>query len=185
MIILNTIQVTKEALVQEAFSGRPAMPLIEWLSNGLGIIMVTFGHSWRQQRRFALHTLRNFGLGKKSVEDRVIEESRYLISEMLKAEGKSMNPQHALQNAVSNIICSIVFGDRFDYDDKRFSYLLKILNENFILAGSAAGQIFNLVPFIKHFPGPHQKVKQNADALVGFIREQVKEHKETLDPDSP
>ncbi|KAK7132740.1 hypothetical protein R3I93_019090 [Phoxinus phoxinus] len=185
VIVLNTVQVAKEALVQEAFSGRPAMPLIDWLTNGLGIIMVTFGHSWRQQRRFALHTLRNFGLGKKSVEDRVIEESRYLISEMLKAEGKSMNPQHALQNAVSNIICSIVFGDRFDYDDKRFSHLLKILNENFILAGSPAGQFFNLVPFIKHFPGPHQKVKQNANELVGFIRKQVEEHKETLDPDSP
>ncbi|XP_067301628.1 cytochrome P450 2B15-like [Pseudorasbora parva] len=185
MITLNTIQVTKEALVQEAFSGRPAMPLIEWLSNGYGIIMVTFGHSWRQQRRFALHTLRNFGLGKKSVEDRVLEESRYLISEMLKAEGKSMNPQHALQNAVSNIICSIVFGDRFDYDDKRFSCLLEILNENFRLAGGAEGQFFNLAPFIKHFPGPHQKVKQNADELVGFIRNEVREHKETLDPDSP
>ncbi|XP_039508807.1 cytochrome P450 2B1-like [Pimephales promelas] len=185
MIILNTVQVTKEALVQEAFSGRPAMPLIEWLTNGLGIIMVTFGHSWRQQRRFALHTLRNFGLGKKSVEDRVIEESRYLISEMLKAEGKPMNPLHALQNAVSNIICSVVFGDRFDYDDKRFSRLLKILNEQFILAGSALAQFFHLVPIIKHFPGPHQKIKQNANELVGFIQEQVKEHQETLNPDSP
>uniref|UniRef100_A0A8C2DG56 Uncharacterized protein n=1 Tax=Cyprinus carpio TaxID=7962 RepID=A0A8C2DG56_CYPCA len=184
-IVLNTIQVTKEALVQEAFSGRPSMALIEWITNGLGIIMVTFGHSWRQQRRFALHTLRNFGLGKKSVEDRVLEESRYLIAEMLKAEGKSMDPQHDIQNAVSNIICSIVFGDRFDYDNKRFSYLLKILNENFMLAGSAAGQIFNLVPFIKHFPGPHQKVMQNATELLGFIRAEVKEHKETLDPDSP
>ncbi|XP_073678981.1 cytochrome P450 2B15-like [Garra rufa] len=184
-IVLNTIQVTKEALVQEAFSGRPAMPLIEWITNGLGIIMVTFGHSWRQQRRFALHTLRNFGLGKKSVEDRVLEESRYLIAEMLKAEGKSMNPQHPIQNAVSNIICSIVFGDRFDYDNKRFSYLLKILNENFMLAGSPVGQIFNLAPFIKHFPGPHQKVMQNATELLGFIRDEVKEHKETLDPDSP
>ncbi|KAK7129358.1 hypothetical protein R3I94_017536 [Phoxinus phoxinus] len=185
IIILNTVQVTKEALVQEAFSGRPAIPLIEWTTNGLGIIMVTFGHSWRQQRRFALHTLRNFGLQKKSVEDLVIEESRYLISEILKAEGKSMNPQHALQNAASNIICSIVFGDRFDYDDKRFSYLLKMLNENLMLAGSPAGQFFNLVPFIKHFPGPHQKVKQNANEVLGFIRKQVEEHKQTLDPDSP
>ncbi|XP_051955726.1 cytochrome P450 2C31-like isoform X1 [Xyrauchen texanus] len=186
-IVLNTIQVTKEALVQEgsSFSGRPALPIIDWITNGLGIIMVTFGHSWRQQRRFALHTLRNFGLGKKSVEERVLEEGRYLIAEMLKAEGKPTNPQHAIHNAVSNIICSIVFGDRFEYDNKRFEYLLNILNENFMLAGSSVGQIFNLVPFIKHFPGPHQKVLRNATELLGFIREEVKEHRETLDPDNP
>ncbi|XP_016430350.1 cytochrome P450 2B4-like isoform X1 [Sinocyclocheilus rhinocerous] len=185
MIVLNTIQVTKEAFVQEAFSGRPFMPLVDWLTKRLGIIMAPFGHSWRQQRRFALHTLRNFGLGKKSVEDRVLEESRYLIAEMLKAEGKSMDPQHAIHNAVSNIICSIVFGERFDYDNKRFSYLLKILNNHFMLTGSAAGQIFNLAPFIKHFPGPHQKIMQNFTELLGFIRDEIKEHKETLDPDSP
>ncbi|NP_001070926.1 y cytochrome P450, family 2, subfamily AA, polypeptide 2 [Danio rerio] len=184
-ISINTIQLAKEALVQDVFSGRPPLPIFDWISHGLGIIMVTFNHSWRQQRRFALHTLRNFGLGKKTVEDRVLEESQYLIAEMLKDEGKSMNPQHALQNAVSNIICSIVFGDRFEYDNKRFEYLLKILNENIMLTGSAAGQIFNLVPFIKHFPGPHQKVKQNADDLFNFIRDEAKEHKQTLDPDSP
>ncbi|XP_073678982.1 cytochrome P450 2B4-like [Garra rufa] len=185
MIVLNTIQVTKEAFVQEAFSGRPFMPLVDWLFKGRGIIMAPFGHSWRQQRRFALHTLRNFGLGKKSVEDRVLEESRYLIAEMLKAEGKSVDPQHDVHNAVSNIICSIVFGERFDYDNKRFSYLLKILNNHVMLTGSLAGQILNLAPFIRHFPGPHQKIMQNFTELLGFIRDEIKEHQETLDPDSP
>lgn len=46
-------------------------------------------------------------------------------------------------------------------------------------------QIFNLFPFIKHFPGPHQKIYQNAEELKGFIREAVQEHRETLDPDNP
>ncbi|KAI7794516.1 cytochrome P450, partial [Triplophysa rosa] len=186
-IVLNTLQITKEALVQEAstFSGRPALPLIDWITNGLGIIMVTFGHSWRQQRRFALHTLRNFGLGKKSVEERVSEEGRYLVAEMLKEEGTTFDPKHVIQNAVSNIICSIVFGYRFDYDNKRFAYLLKVLNENFILTGSAGAQMFNLVPFIKHFPGPHQKMLQNTNELLRFIREEVKEHRQTLDPENP
>ncbi|XP_056588708.1 cytochrome P450 2B4-like isoform X1 [Triplophysa dalaica] len=184
-IILNTLEITKEALVQDAaaFSGRPTLPVIDWITNGLGIILVN-GHSWRQQRRFALHTLRNFGLGKKTAEDRVIEEGRYLVDEMLK-EGTAFDPQHVIQNATSNIICSTVFGDRFEYDNKRFAYLLKILNENFMLTGSPLGQIFNMVPFIKHFPGPHQKILQNANELLGFIREEVEEHRQTLDPENP
>ncbi|KTF94070.1 hypothetical protein cypCar_00038432 [Cyprinus carpio] len=143
-IILNTIELAKEALVQNAssFSGRPPIPILIWVTEGYGIVMATFGHSWRQQRRFALHTLRNFGLGKKSMEERVTEECSYLVPEMLKLEGKPFDPQHAIQNAVSNIICSIMFGDRFDYDNKSFKYLLEIVKENIIQSGSLVGQTF-------------------------------------------
>jgi len=37
-ILLNTIQVTKEALVQNAssFSGRPHIPFINWITDGYG-----------------------------------------------------------------------------------------------------------------------------------------------------
>nr|AAI52007.1 Zgc:171945 protein [Danio rerio] len=186
-MVLNTLQVIKEAIVQNgtSSSGRPSIPILTWITEGYGIVLATFGHSWRQQRRFALHTLRNFGLGKKSVEERVTEESGYLVPEMLKMEGKPFDPQHAIQNAVSNIICSIVFGDRFEYDNKRFEYLLEIIKENINQAGSLIGQVFNLIPFIKHFPGPHQKIYQNAEELKAFIRESTKSHRETLDPDSP
>nr|XP_055045116.1 cytochrome P450 2B15-like [Misgurnus anguillicaudatus] len=186
-IILNTVQITKEALVQNAasFSGRPTLPVLHWVTDGYGIFMAQFGHSWRQQRRFALHTLKNFGLGKRTMEERVLEEGQCLIAEMCKAKGTAFDPQHVIQNAVSNIICSIVFGDRFDYDDKRFAYLLKILNETFILIGSLIGQMFNLLPFIKHFPGPHQKIYQNVEEFKSFIREAVEEHRKTLDPDNP
>lgn len=48
---------------------------------------------------------------------------------------------HPIMNAVSNIICSMVFGDRFDYDNKRFAKLLEILNENIRLSGSAVGLV--------------------------------------------
>lgn len=186
MIVLNNIEVVKEALVQKGtvFSGRPYIPLIHWITNGYGILAVTYGHMWKQQRRFALHTLRNFGLGKKTAEERVAEEAQCLITEMLKHEGKAFNPMHPIMNAVSNIICSIVFGDRFDYDNKRFAKLLEILNENIRLSGSPVGLIFNLLPFIKYLPGPHQKIRRNARALVEFIREAMEEHRSTLDTEN-
>ncbi|XP_017574201.1 cytochrome P450 2H2-like isoform X1 [Pygocentrus nattereri] len=186
-IVLNSMQILKEAFVQNGaiFSGRPSVPLLHWIHRGKGIVMASYGHSWRQQRRFALHTLRDFGLGKKTVEERVAEEAHYLIKEMLKQEGKPFYPIHLFMNAVSNIICSIIFGDRFDYDNKSFATLLEILNKNVLLSGSAVGQIFNLVPFIKYFPGPHQRIRENASALREFILEIVEEHKKTLDPDNP
>ncbi|KAL7863954.1 hypothetical protein AOLI_G00153740 [Acnodon oligacanthus] len=185
VIVLNSLQLLKETFAQKGaiYAGRPAEPILDWITNGHGILMAAYGDSWKQQRRFALHTLRNFGLGKKTVEQRVAEEAQYLIKEMLKKEGKAFYPIHPIMNAVSNIICSVVFGDRFEYDDKRFAKLLEILNENIQLIGSTAGQIFGLFPFIKHFPGPHQKVWQNANSLNEFIHEAVEEHRKTLDPE--
>ncbi|XP_072552329.1 cytochrome P450 2B4-like [Salminus brasiliensis] len=184
--VLNSLSAVKEAFIQNGtvYAGRAPFAILDWITNGNGILMAQYGNSWKQQRRFALHTLRNFGLGKKTVEERVAEEAQYLIKEMLKQEGKPFYPIHPIMNAVSNIICSIVFGDRYEYDDKRFAKLLEILNENIQLAGSSVGRIFSLVPFIKHFPGPHQKVWKNANSLMNFIHEVVEEHRKTLDPEN-
>ncbi|XP_062871979.1 cytochrome P450 2B4-like [Trichomycterus rosablanca] len=186
MIVLNNLDVMKEALVQNGtvFSGRPSMPIVEWITSGYGIVMVTYGHMWKQQRRFALHTLRNFGLGKKSAEERVSEEAQHLIREILKQEGKAFNPIYLTMNAVSNIICSIVFGDRFEYDDQRFAKLLKILNEHMVLSGSPLALMINMFPFTMNLPGPHQKIYQNTKAFKDFIREAMVEHRKTLDPEN-
>ena len=51
-------------------------------------------------------------------------------------------------NAVANIICSIVFGDRFDYENKSFAKLLEIINENMRLGASPVGKVTSS----KNFP---------------------------------
>lgn len=45
----------------------------------VGVIMVNYGPIWKEHRRFALMTLRNFGLGKISMEDRIHGEIQHLI----------------------------------------------------------------------------------------------------------
>lgn len=45
------------------------------------------GHVWRRQRRFAMATLRTFGLAKSSMEQRICEESRHLQEAMEKEKG--------------------------------------------------------------------------------------------------
>lgn len=54
-----------------------------------GGILFANGETWKEMRRFALSTLRDFGMGKKTVEDKIIEETQYLIKVFENHEGNS------------------------------------------------------------------------------------------------
>lgn len=46
--------------------------------------------------------------------------------------GAPIDPTFYLSRTVSNVICSVVFGKRFDYEDQRFQSLMKMINESFV-----------------------------------------------------
>lgn len=54
----------------------------------VGIIMTDYGLRWREHRRFALMTLRNFGLGKNSMEERIHGEIKYIVNKLEKSVGE-------------------------------------------------------------------------------------------------
>ena len=70
------------------------------------------GPHWKTLRRFTLRALRDFGLGKTSLEAKIRDEIEIVLAEFDQMTGKPMNPQKLFGQAVSNIICSIIFGQR-------------------------------------------------------------------------
>ncbi|XP_073497654.1 cytochrome P450 2C8-like [Phyllobates terribilis] len=184
VVILHGCDTVKEALIDNAhvFSQRGRIPAIQILFKNFGIILSN-GERWKQLRRFSLTTLRNFGMGKRSLEERIQEEAQYLKDEFSKMKGHHCDPTYYLTLAVSNVICSIVFGERFEYDDKKFLRLLALIKDTFAAINSRTGQLLNSFPqLLKKIPGPHQRVYQNAKALKSFVEDKVKDHQETLDP---
>ena len=73
---------------------------------------IIFNRNWSDRRRFTLVSMRDFGLGKKSLESRMQEESSFLIQEIEKYNGEAVDLTTLLPFATANIICSIIIGSR-------------------------------------------------------------------------
>ncbi|XP_067391014.1 cytochrome P450 2H2-like [Emydura macquarii macquarii] len=183
VVVLYGYEIVKEALIGlgDEFSGRGSMPLFEKFAQESGIVFSN-GERWKQLRRFALTNLRNFGMGKKSIEERIQEETRFLMERLRNTHERPFDPTLFLTHAVSNVICSIVFGDRFDYEDKKFVTLINLIEENGNIQRSRWTALYNFFPTLMDFlPGPHQRLFKNAEKFRKFVLERVKEHKESLD----
>ncbi|XP_029442559.1 cytochrome P450 2D17-like [Rhinatrema bivittatum] len=184
LIVLNGFEVMKEALVvkSEDIADRPPVAFHEKLGYVQGLVMMKYGHAWKDLRRFSMSTLRDFGLGKKTLEERVMEEAKYLCSMFEAKEGQPFDARYLLHDSVSKVIASMTFGDHFQYDGQKLQKLLYLLNENMELGTGTWSKILNFVPCLRHVPGPHQKLIQCIHDLFGFIKEIIREHKESWDP---
>ncbi|XP_053577621.1 cytochrome P450 2G1 [Bombina bombina] len=187
VVVMCGYEAVKEALVDngEFFVNRGKMPLSDYINKGFGVLGSN-GERWRTLRRFSLTTLRNFGMGKKSLEERIQEETHYLVEKLGKMQGKPIDPTFLLSCAVSNIICSIVFGQRFDYTDKKFLSLLNDISISMRFTNSTWGLIFFFFhKLLRHFPGPHFRGIKHLKDIREFVKEQIRHSQENLDPNFP
>ncbi|XP_013401205.1 cytochrome P450 2C15 [Lingula anatina] len=189
-VFLNTYELIHEVFIKKGhlFTGRPTPYLWKEWSTHNGVtygIASSSGDLWKQQRRFALMTLRDFGLGKRSITERIQDEMGYLLDEFQKYEGKAVDPQYLLMPAISNVTNSIVFGDRFQYDDPKFQKAMKNMKEQFkynMLAQHAL-----TYPFLKYIPGDPFKFHYSIKCLgiqQKFLQERIQKHMAEYDPDN-
>lgn len=189
---LTSVIITGLPLIKEVFThmeqnilSRPVTLVQERITNKNGLVF-SKGQTWKEQRRFALMTLRNFGLGKKSLEQRMQEEAHHLVEAIAEEGGKPFNPHFSINNAVSNIICSVTFGERFEYHDSRFQEMLRLLDEAMYLESTVTCQLYNIFPWImKYLPGSHQTVFRNWDQLKLFVSSMIDNHRKDWNPDEP
>uniref|UniRef100_A0A8C8VET1 Uncharacterized protein n=1 Tax=Pelusios castaneus TaxID=367368 RepID=A0A8C8VET1_9SAUR len=185
--MLTGFEAVREALVQksEDFADRPPCSLFDHLGfrkNCEGLMMARYGSGWKELRRFALCSLRNFGLGKKSLDQRVTEEARCLCAAFSSNNGHPFDPRDLINSAVGNVMCSLTFGNRFEYNNEKFLRMLHLIEEAFNIGAGIKCQILNMMPWLVHIPGPHNNVLQPFNDSFNILREIVKEHKETRDP---
>lgn len=102
-------------------------------------------------------------MGRKGMEEWIQEESKHLSDHIKTLDGrkfprlksqslptlkrrcclpaKPFDPTFLLSCTVSNVICCLVFGERFSYDDKTFLHLLRVIAEILRFNSSFWGQV--------------------------------------------
>ncbi|XP_078522650.1 cytochrome P450 2J4-like [Lissotriton helveticus] len=187
VVVLNGCQALRDGLIShsEELVGRPTTPTFHEMARGRGVLFSS-GHNWKQQRRFGLTTLRNLGLGKKSLEARIQEEAQSLVDFFATKKGKSLDPSSAIVHSVTNVISAVVFGHRFSRDDKEFHQLIEASDVIVSKIVSSWGRIFDAFPWLmRYLPGPHQDVFQSNAFMEEFVKKEIQSHKENGVPEEP
>ncbi|VDI69339.1 Hypothetical predicted protein [Mytilus galloprovincialis] len=116
-------------------------------------VVLSNGQEWVDLRRFTMVALKDFGVGKKSLEEKIQEEARFLVELLSKQNKKPFDVSKVFSKATSNIISSIIFGSRFDFNDPVFIRLLG--NIDYLFKNNAG--VENMIPLLTYL-NPFSKV---------------------------
>ncbi|OBS57919.1 hypothetical protein A6R68_10945 [Neotoma lepida] len=179
VVILSGYQTVKEALVDkgEEFSGRGSYPVFFNFTKGNGIAFSN-GERWKVLRRFSVQILRNFGMGKRSIEERILEEGSFLLEVLRKTEG--YGEFCAVGDTAKYFASVIILHAEWPH--------VSILDSKIRCHGpsNSGPQMYNIFPsLLDWLPGPHRRMFRNFGGMKALIARSVREHQDSLDPNSP
>ena len=111
-VVLNGYDLISEALLHhhENLLRRPKYFVHE--ENSYTGIVSLRGHRWKEQRAFLQSTLRNLGMGRNIMGERIRREADYLLATINKAKGEPTDINNLVTVCVNNVVSGITFGKR-------------------------------------------------------------------------
>nr|XP_039271658.1 cytochrome P450 2C3-like [Styela clava] len=161
---------------------RPPFTVFDAYAKGQGIVFAT-PDVIKVHRPFTLHALRSLGVGKSAMENRIHQETTYLIQSIREKKGKSFSPKNLFLYVALNISCSNFLGERYSYDDKTLkttgTLLIRGLRDNgmYILLTNTCSYLASIPPFKNAMKGYVDDMHRIAD----LAQEKIQEHRDSYD----
>ncbi|KAJ0061253.1 hypothetical protein NL108_013924 [Boleophthalmus pectinirostris] len=186
-VVLSGTQALKEALVNKAvdFAGRPQDLFLNAVTERRGAFLADYGLAWKEHRRFTLTTLRNFGLGKQSMEQRILGELQYTIDYLEKNTGKILSPQIMFHSVASNVICQVLFNKRYEHDEEFIRTIVTSLCEINKTINGPWALLHDSFHWVRCLPLPFTKAFEAMQRVKNMIIPVIEEHKKNRVPGEP
>ena len=194
-IIVSELNIMRKLLSNDIFSHRieishtpHVIKLMRQLrgSDGVGIV-ASSGETWKEQRRFTLKHLRNFGLGKKSMDTLIVDEIKEL-SEKWKHDGESSDKLKidwtTFNMSILNALWGIVSSRRFDLSNQEEIEKFEVMNALFNSFGGFKLRMlisFTLPESLRRFDTNFQKLLNQQHYLYDWFAQEYEDHLKTYD----
>ena len=137
---------------------------------------------FKRQRNTCLQILRSLGYGKHNIERKIQEEATHLMGIFRSLDGKPFDPAPTLMISVSNVICSLLYGQRYDHSDQEYQHLLQIVREMIpLFFQEMEGDYI----WLYRFKSSYQKVLKDFEgcckSLIDFNQKKIDERRERLE----
>ncbi|XP_070151844.1 methyl farnesoate epoxidase [Polyergus mexicanus] len=186
LIIVSGRDAVIEMMGRPEFDGRPDGFLYKHRTGGerRGIIF-TDGDIWRDQRRFILRTLKEFGFGKMAMEDIILNDAVSLTSiiESLAKLGPITNLHNITSIAVLNSVWTLIAGSRFDLDKEnpKLREIISVVND-LLRNSNVTGGILTHLPLLRYIiPNTtgFTVLNQRLARMSQFFRREIATHKQS------
>ncbi|VDK87849.1 unnamed protein product [Litomosoides sigmodontis] len=186
LVMVTDVETMREYFIRnaEVFSNRWRNYATDFFMGGANGVIQIDGDKWKQQRRFALRILRDFGVGRMLIEEKIMKEVEIFIDYLetkCTAQATDVCAVHAV--CVGNIINNILFGYRFPQGSAQFSSLHKLLDSLSQLVLHPLMGLYITLPFTTNIPLVNYKwrrFKYLRDELWEFISSEVQVHMNTF-----
>uniref|UniRef100_A0A182YW75 Cytochrome P450 n=1 Tax=Biomphalaria glabrata TaxID=6526 RepID=A0A182YW75_BIOGL len=178
LIVLNGYDVIKEALIRRAddFSDRPVMVFDELMGyQGKGLAFAS-GDVWREHRSVTLNIFRKLGLDENVLATRVTTEVNRFLGHLDKSDGQPVNIRELISASTSSIICAILLGRVFQYDDPRFENIIRDIQT--IISKNQQIVMMSYFPLLKLLPLDvlgYKRLLRTMDGLYGEFKLWIEE----------
>ena len=182
-ILINSIGLAREALLtkKDDFAGRPRAFIGDYLTReAKDIFFADLSPTMILQRKLVHSALRMYGSGLKGLEKKVSDEVEQLVKRFSAHQGNAFDPKQDISLMVLNVICAVVYGQRYELEDEEFQRIIKY-NDHFVRLFKGFN-ILEMLPWLRHFPIEEARILREAKELRDAVLDaKYREHKKKFD----
>ncbi|XP_019726882.1 cytochrome P450 17A2 isoform X1 [Hippocampus comes] len=209
-VVVNDHDHAREVLLQRGrdFAGRPSMVMLREAVEGVlfvphvncryvqqvttdlltrggkDIAFSDYSPLWKLHRRLVHSSFALFGEGSSRLQDIVLSEVDGLCAELLSSNGRGFDPSLAVTTAVTNVVCTLVFGTTYKHGDGELQEVMRY-NDG-IVQTITRGGLVDIFSWMKVFPNESlSKLRACIRVRDCLLTQKLHEHKATLSEGDP